>query len=172
MTSSPPPEETLAEQVQRLFTLPQHLCKQQGLCCRVAVFKGLASHQELLTLAHDPSPADPELQAMARDFASIFIPHPSHAEAHALAPHFVEEVKARAATQSQPPEAVTFYHCRYVQEDNRCGVHEDRPSGCRAYPIPHSRSLFHKGCGYEAQAKQQLAELKNLLEPYGLAENL
>ena len=170
MPNAPMPKETLEEQVQRLFTLPQHLCKQQGLCCRVAVFKGLASHKQLLALAQEP--ADPELQAMARDFASIFIPHPSPAEAHALAPHFVEEVQTRAAAQGQAPDAVTFYHCRYVQEDNRCGVHEDRPSGCRAYPIPHSRSLFHKGCGYEAQAKSQLVELKNLLEPYGLAESL
>ena len=162
------PEEgfTLAQTVDGLMKLPQHLCKQRGLCCQVAVFKGLSSHQELLEQAN----VEGEAGEMARDFASIFVPYEALDTVKQLAPDFVETVQTIAEKRGDDPENVTFYACKNLLASGRCGVHEDRPTGCRSYPIPHSRSVFHKGCGYEAQAKENWDIIMGILETVGMAD--
>jgi hypothetical protein len=47
-------------------------------------------------------------------------------------------------------------------------VHEDRPSGCRAYPIAHENTLFHPGCGYEQQAAVNWQKIKHILDTLDL----
>jgi len=158
---------TLAQEVDKLMKLPQHLCKQRGLCCKVAVFKGLASHTSLLEQASIAG----EEGEMARDFASIFVPHEDINVVKALTPDFVETVYEIARKRGDNPEEVTFYACKNLLPSGRCGVHEDRPTGCRSYPIPHTRSVFHKGCGYEQQAKENWQHIMAILEAVGLADN-
>jgi len=154
----------LAAEVEQLMALPQSLCKQRGICCEVAVFKGLRAHPELLALRSQDD-MDGE---MARDFASIFIPYATQAEAAKLAPHFVETIRQVATKQGQQADDVGFYHCTYVQPDGRCGVHEDRPIGCRKYPIPHHKTLYHPGCGYEATGKRNWARIEEILKMLGM----
>ncbi len=162
------PEEgfTLAQTVDGLMKLPQHLCKQRGICCKVAVYKGLSSHEDLLKQASIAG----EEGEMARDFASIFVPYQTQETAEALAPDFVETVQKIAEKRGDNPADVTFYACKNLLPSGQCGVHEDRPTGCRSYPIPHSRSVFHKGCGYEAQAKENWGTIIQILQAVGLAE--
>jgi Fe-S-cluster containining protein len=154
----------LAVEVEQLMNMPPSLCKQRGICCQVAVFKGLRSHPELLAMRQQDD-MDGE---MARDFASIFIPYATQAEVIAQAPVFVEAIRQTAIKQGQDPYTVGFYHCTYVQADGRCGVHEDRPIGCRKYPIPHHKTLYHPGCGYEATGKRNWARIEEILKQLGL----
>ena len=166
MTDSPSSDKPIAEQVQELMTLPQALCKQRGICCRVATFRGLATPDELTAFTHE----DSLLGEHARAFASIFKAYPNSEAVAAIAPQFVERVVEKALAQGKNPDAIGFYHCRFVQEDGRCGVHEDRPTGCRGYPVVHEKTLFHPGCGFETAAKVQWQQLDTLLKArFGLS---
>ena len=95
---------TLAQTVDGLMKLPQHLCKQRGLCCKVAVFKGLSSHEDLLKQASIAG----EEGEMARDFASIFVPYEQIEPVKQLAPDFVETVQQIAEKRGDNPENITF----------------------------------------------------------------
>lgn len=158
----------LARDVEQLMRLPQSLCKQRGNCCRVATFKDLKKQDEIEALGQQ----DDILGEMARDFASVFVPYSTSSEAAAVAPEFVDRVLTRGAEKGLAPEQVGLFHCRYVQADGRCGVHEDRPTGCRTYPFPHEKTLFHPGCGYEKQAQENWQKIKHILETLGLSSQL
>ena len=158
----------LASEVERLLKMPQHLCKQRGICCKVTTFKGLLGASAIQELAQDETPE----AEMARDFLTLFIPYDTQGEAHQLAPEFVERVKARAQDKALDPEQVGFFHCRYLLEDGRCGVHEDRPVGCRTYPFPHENTMYHPGCGFEKQGLENWAKIKSILDALGLSSDL
>lgn len=157
----------LADEVERLMNMPQSLCKQRGICCQVAVFKGLHDHAGLLAM-RDLDDIEGE---MARDFASVFVPYESQARVRELSPVFVDRVREFAVAKGRDPEAVTFYGCKYVQADGRCGVHEDRPTGCRRYPIPHKNTLFHPGCGYEQTSATNWGKIVDILTQLGIADD-
>lgn len=154
----------MAQEVERLLKMPQSLCKQRGICCRVATFKGSLSLDAILALGASEAP-DAE---HARVFASIFEPYPSQDAVRAVASEFVDRVREKAATGGKDPDAVAFFKCRFVLDDGRCGVHEDRPTGCRAYPFPHKNTVFHPGCGFEAQAAQNWAKIEGILHALGV----
>ncbi|MFN8614519.1 MAG: hypothetical protein U0003_01230 [Vampirovibrionales bacterium] len=165
MNSPPSSSEsspTVAQQVEALMHLPGSLCKQRGICCRVATFRGLATPQDLATLAQEASP----LGDHARAFASIFEPYPTVQAVQAIAPEFVARVAQKAQEKGQSLENIGFYRCRFVLDDGRCGVHEDRPSGCRGYPVVHQNTLFHPGCGYENAVASQWKALDALLKDH------
>ncbi len=146
--------------------LPQHLCKQRGQCCRVATFKGSLSYEEILALATTPEADGHE---SARDFASVFLPYESQAQVREIAAEFVDKVRAAAQSKGQDPDQVSFFKCKYVLEDGRCGVHEDRPVGCRMYPFPHKNTIYHPGCGFEQQGQENWAKIDTILKQLGLS---
>lgn len=120
-----------------------------------------------------------EIQAMAdagneqaRDFVSIFIPYDHQEQVRALTPVFLERVRAFAASKGQDPDAITFFQCRYVQDDGRCGVHEDRPLGCRMYPFPHRNTIYHEGCGFEQQGQDNWRRIEEILNALGIADSV
>jgi Fe-S-cluster containining protein len=164
--SSDPSPLGLAAEVESLMNMSQNLCKQRGICCRVAVFKGLHNWETLLEMTQQDD-MDGE---MARDFASVFLPFSNHEEVRAIAPDFVDSALERAYAKGMRDEEVGFYHCRYVSDDGRCSVHEDRPIGCRKYPLPHPNTLFHPGCGYEGQAKENWKRVLEILTMLGIAD--
>jgi Fe-S-cluster containining protein len=81
----------------------------------------------------------------------------------------VERVRTFAASKGQNPDAISFFKCKYVLDDGRCGVHEDRPVGCRVYPIPHKNTIFHPGCGFEQQGVQNWSRIKEILDQLGIS---
>src|SRR3712207_4201060 len=91
----------LAREVEGLLKMPQHLCKQRGICCKVATFKGSLSFDDIKALAADP---DAEGHEQARDFASIFQPFNSQSEVREIADEFVDRVRAFAASKGQDPD--------------------------------------------------------------------
>ncbi|MBK8191194.1 MAG: YkgJ family cysteine cluster protein [Vampirovibrionales bacterium] len=154
----------MAQEVERLLKMPQTLCKQRGICCRVATFKGSLSIEEIHALGQGDTP-DAE---HARAFASIFEAYPSQAAVREIADAFVDRVREKALAKGKNPDDVTFFKCRFVLQDGRCGVHEDRPTGCRAYPFPHKNTVFHPGCGFEAQSAQNWARIEEILRELGM----
>lgn len=156
----------LAREVEKLLKMPQHLCKQRGICCKVATFKGSLSFDDIKALAADP---EAEGHEQARDFASIFQPFNSQGEVREVADEFVDRVRAFAASKGQDPDQITFFHCKYVLEDGRCGVHEDRPVGCRVYPFPHKNTIYHPGCGFEQQGKANWTRIEQILDSLGMS---
>ncbi len=159
----------LAKEVESLLKMPQHLCKQRGICCKVATFKGSLSYEDILAMAADPNVEGSE---QARDFASIFEPYDSQAQVREIASEFVDRVREVALKKGQEPDSVSFFKCKYVLEDGRCGVHEDRPVGCRVYPFPHKNTIYHPGCGFEQQGKQNWARIENILNQLGISSNV
>lgn len=155
----------LAREVERLMKLPQHLCKQRGTCCRIATFKGSLSFDEIKALAADPNAPGHE---SARDFASVFLPYESQAEVREMASEFVDRVRAVAEQKGQDPDTISFFKCKYVLEDGRCGVHEDRPLGCRVYPFPHKSTIYHPGCGFEQQGTHNWERIEAIMRSLGM----
>lgn len=158
----------LANEVSKLMKLPQHLCKQRGMCCKVATFKGSLSYEGIQELAKDPEAPG---HKSAQDFASIFIPYESQDAVREVAGDFVDRIRDFAAEKGQNPDEITFFKCKYVLEDGRCGVHEDRPVGCRVYPFPHRNTLYHPGCGFEQQGKENWSRIATILQKLGVDPN-
>lgn len=158
----------LAREVEGLMKMPQHLCKQRGICCKVATFKGSLSFEEIQALA-----ANPEAQGheSARDFASVFVPYESQAQVRELASEFVDRVRTVAEGKGQDPDQISFFKCKYVLDDGRCGVHEDRPLGCRVYPFPHKNTIYHPGCGFEQQGRQNWNRIQEILDMLGISSD-
>jgi Fe-S-cluster containining protein len=126
--------------------IPMPACKMQGCCCRGA------------------SPSIPFGQLMekaaqgddfARNFFSIFIPHASHHDARQVVPGLVERTLTAAQKDTAftcPEKDVVFYHCRFIGDDNRCQIWEDRPALCRAYP-DSPFLVFAPNCAFEPWAQ-------------------
>jgi Fe-S-cluster containining protein len=139
----PPNDATLYE---RVFNLPKPQCCSQGDCC-----KGASPSVPVHQLWAKAAAGD----EFARGFLSIFVPYASHAEAAAVVPGLVERSLKAAANNpkfTNGAEDVVFFHCRYHQSNNLCGVHEDRPEFCRSYP-DSPFVVMAPGCAFEEWGK-------------------
>jgi len=153
----------IVKRVQELLKLPQELCNTCGKCCRIATFKGGLTYKQTLELSKS-SPQDEDEATQvdgAKDFLTIFVPYKSTAEARKFALEFVDQT---LTLMNKKDDEMTFFYCKYLGDDNLCKIHEDRPHLCRMYPIPHERTLFNPGCGFEQQSKKNWAEIQEILE--------
>lgn len=169
MSTSPDDKSPLglADEVNQLMKMPQHLCHQSGNCCRVATFKGSLSLDEIKALSVTAT-RDAE---HARDFSSVFEPYESQQAARDVADIFVDRVRRSAEEKGNDPDKINFFKCKFVLDDGRCGVHEDRPQGCRAYPFPHQRTIYHPGCGFEKQSHINWKRISEILVGLGMDPN-
>lgn len=121
-------------------------CSMQGCCCRGA--SPSTPYHKLLEKAANGD-------TFAQNFFSIFVPHASHEEARQIVPGLVERT-LKAAKKDEAftsEEDVVFYQCRYIGEDNKCQIWEDRPALCRAYPdTPFV--VFAPNCAFEPWSKK------------------
>jgi Fe-S-cluster containining protein len=128
-----------------LTGIPVPQCKMQGCCCRAAS----PSTPAKKLLEHAAQGDD-----FARNFLSQFVPYLTPGEAEAAVPGMTERMY-RAAAKSEDfasLDDVVFYKCRYLGDDNRCQIYEDRPELCRSYPdTPFV--VFAPGCAFEPWAK-------------------
>ncbi len=153
-----------AKEVESLLKMPQHLCKQRGICCKIATFKGSLSLEEIKALG-ETNEANAE---HARVFASIFEAYDSQEAVRDIADEFVNRIRKRAEETGKNPDKISFFKCRFVLDDGRCGVHEDRPLGCRAYPFPHKNTVYHPGCGFEAQSHKNWERIETIMDTLGM----
>jgi Fe-S-cluster containining protein len=144
--------------------VPMPQCKMQGCCCR-----GASPSTPFNKLLEKAAEGD----EFARNFFSIFIPYNNHDEAREVVPGLVEKtLKASKKDDAfKSEDDVVFYHCRYIGDDNKCQIWEDRPDLCRAYP-DSPFVVFAPNCAFEpwalkvrekfAEMKAELAHLKDL----------
>lgn len=151
-------EKSPVEKVQELLKLPQELCYMCGKCCRIATFKGGLSYENILELIDDPK-TEPSQVDGAKDFLSIFIPYKTHAEARKYANEFVNR-----AIEEVGHDKLSFFYCKYISDENHCLIHEDRPLLCRMYPIPHSKTLYNPGCGFEKLGKENWDKIQQIIK--------
>lgn len=121
-------------------------CKMTGQCCRCASPSTPAI--ELLKKAAEGN-------QFATDFFSIFIPYPNIEEAMIANKEIVQRsLKASEDEKNKvSKENIVFYHCRYISDDNKCLIHEDRPQLCRDYP-DSPFLIFPSGCAFEEWSKK------------------
>jgi len=78
----------------------------------------------------------------AAQFVSVFVPYESEDEAREIYPEYFALLKEKAQD-----EAVYFYHCPKVTQENRCPDYENRPQICRDFP-DNPISFLPKACGF------------------------
>jgi len=153
----------ILKRVEELLKLPQELCNSCGKCCKMATFKGGLTYDEVLALSKK-HPTD-EIDAIqvdgAKDFLTVFKPFPTMDDARKMSDEFVDGTLAQFGKKENE---LTFFTCRYVSEEGRCIIHEDRPHFCRMYPTPHEKTFFNSTCGFKDRALANWAEIKEILE--------
>lgn len=151
-------DESIEEPV---LKLPQGICNQCGDCCRSATT--FYPYHKLLEFVETG-------EKEAKEFLDIFEPYASIEEARKVVPRQVDQVlKVVEQRDDMNIEEVTFYHCRYIDENNLCTIYERRPRCCREAP-KHGWSVMPPGCGFESwqfdmreRQKKMVRELKESL---------
>lgn len=137
-----------------LDPLPQGLCHQCGKCCRSATT--FYPYKKLLEFVEQG-------EKEAIDFLEIFEPYPNIEEAKKVVPDQVEQVlRVVSYREDMNVDEVTFYRCRYINDQNLCTVYERRPRCCREAPR-HGWSLMPPGCGFESWLFDQREKQKRLV---------
>jgi Fe-S-cluster containining protein len=136
------------------FGIPYPKCRMTGQCCKCATPS--TSAVELLKKAS-------ENNDFAKDFFSVFIPYRNIEEAQNINPGWVKRCfeSCRKPNSKVSEQDLYFYHCRYISEDNKCLVWEDRPQFCRDYP-DSPFLVTAPGCAYEEWSKLCREKYKNL----------
>lgn len=140
---------------------PQRLCHMCGKCCRVVT---TPKTYEELCAARDAGDEG------AVDFLSLFEPYPSIAEARKVSKETVDNiVNALKENGAYDESKLTFYKCRYIQDDNLCARYQDRLQLCDNFPAT-PWAVVPPGCGFEGWLFQQREEKKQKVRK--LKENL
>lgn len=137
-------------------TRPQRLCLMCGRCCRAATT--YIPHGELVKMAEEGDEG-------AKDFLSLFEPYPSIEAAREADAAIVDNVLKRLETAEEPQKDVTFYKCRYIQDNNLCGRYETRPQLCGRFPTS-PWAIIPPGCGYEGYLFQCREEIKQKIRKF------
>lgn len=131
---------------------PQELCKMCGNCCRVATNR--YSYKELLEMEENG------IQG-AIDFLRIFEPYDTVEDARKISAETVDNILSKSNLKESE---VTFYKCKYLQENNLCGDYENRPILCRLNPFT-PWSIVPPSCGFngwlDEQKEKKIAEIRH-----------
>ena len=130
---------------------PQYLCNMCGKCCRVVTtsipYKGLLE----MSAKGDK---------VAKDFLSLFVPYESIEAARKVDAEVVDNIINRLIDDGNYREdEITFYGCKYLQDNNLCSRYENRLDLCRHCPSS-PWSIVPPGCGFEGWLFWQREEIK------------
>ena len=137
---------------------PQELCKMCGKCCRVVT----------TSIPYEELKASKEQGAV--DFLSIFEPYPTVEDARKVDAGIVDNIIEGLKEDGNYDENnMTFYRCKYLQDDNLCGRYETRLTLCKHFPAS-PWAIVPPGCGYEGwlflkreEIKQKIRKVKEEL---------
>lgn len=131
-------------------------CKCTGQCCRCA--SPSSASTKLLEKAANGN-------GFARDFFSIFTPYLSVEDARKINPGSVDRSlnACKSPTSEVKPDEVVFYYCKYISDENKCLIYEDRPQLCRDYP-DSPFLVFPPNCAYEGWSRECREKYKGLKE--------
>lgn len=135
---------------------PQRLCLMCGKCCRLATT--YVPYDELLKLVKEDDEG-------AQDFLSIFEPYPSTHAAKEAHPETVENILMNLKKSGVSEAKATFYKCKYIQDNNLCGIYEKRPELCDRFPSS-PWAVVPPGCGYEGWMFKCREEIKQTIRKY------
>lgn len=140
---------------------PQRLCHMCGKCCRLSTTS--KTYEELKRLVAEGDEG-------AAEFLRIFEPYSSIEEARKASKETVDNIIGALKEDNAYDETkLTFYKCRYIQDDNLCGIYKDRPQLCENFPAS-PWAVVPPGCGFEGWLFQQREETKQKIRK--LKENL
>lgn len=155
-----------------LNTRPQSLCHMCGKCCRVVTTPTPYNKLKRMAFQGDEG---------AKDFLSIFVPYESIEAAREVDAGVVDNILnlLKADNPDLKEDEMTFYCCKYLQDDNKCSNYENRPTLCRHFPST-PWAIVPPGCGFEGwlfgkreedkervrHAKEELLELELLKSKY------
>lgn len=129
---------------------PQRLCKMCGTCCRVATTP--KTYEELLALLEEGDQG-------AKDFLDLFVPYPSVEDARKVSAKTVDNILKQMLSSEYPDLKITFYHCKYIQDNNLCGIYKERRELCDRFPSS-AWAVAPPGCGFEGWLFQKREEVK------------
>lgn len=130
---------------------PQHLCHMCGKCCRVVTTS--TPYSRLQEMAKDGDKG-------AIDFLSLFVPYESIAVARKIDAGVVDNIINRLAIDGKFDEnKITFYGCKYLQDNNLCSRYETRLDLCKHCPST-PWAIVPPGCGFEGWLFWQREEVK------------
>lgn len=130
---------------------PQHLCHMCGKCCRVVTTS--LSYAELKQMERDGDKG-------AVDFLSLFVPYDSIESARNVDAGVVDNIINRLKSDGSFDEKkITFYGCKYLQDNNLCSRYETRLDLCKHCPST-PWSIVPPGCGFEGWLFWQREEIK------------
>jgi len=116
---------------------PQRLCLMCGRCCRVATAS--VSYDELLRLSKEGDRSSIE-------FLETFEPYPTVEDAMAVDKELVMNIPDYKNR--------TFYHCRFIKEDNLCPKYLERYDVCKEFPSS-PWAIHPPGCGFRGWLFQE-----------------
>ena len=130
---------------------PQHLCHMCGKCCRVVTTSLSYAELKQMEQAGDKG---------AVDFLSLFVPYDSIESARNVDAGVVDNIINRLKSDGSFDEKeITFYGCKYLQDNNLCSRYETRLDLCKHCPST-PWSIVPPGCGFEGWLFWQREEIK------------
>ena len=145
------------------------MCIRCGLCCRVATtttpYKKLHERKE-------------EGDAGAIDYLIVFETSESiEASSQVSAPTVDNIINSLKEDGNYKEEDMTFYKCKYLDDDNLCTRYDTRLALCKHFPAS-PWAIVPPGCGYEGwlfmkreEAKQKIRKIKEELLELQLLKN-
>ena len=122
------------------------LCKKCGKCCRLTTNLDY-SYRELKRQARHGN-------TEALEFISIFTPYETIDEAKKIDSYIVEAILELATKKGLKESDITFYKCKYILDNNKCSIYEERPEFCRNRP-KNGWEIMPSSCGYNAWMFEQ-----------------
>lgn len=130
---------------------PQRLCTMCGRCCRVSTT--YIPYEKLKSMAEQGDIG-------ALDFLEIFEPYESTEAARAVDKSTVDNILTAIQDDDIWQENdITFYRCRYILDDNLCGIYQNRKELCSRCPSS-PWAVVPPGCGFEGWLFQKREEIK------------
>lgn len=130
---------------------PQHLCHMCGKCCRVVTTS--TPYSQLQKMAKDGDKG-------AIDFLTLFEPYDSIESARKIDKDTVDNIINRLKIDGKFDEKeITFYGCKYLQDNNLCSRYETRLDLCKHCPST-PWSIVPPDCGFEGWLFWQREEVK------------
>lgn len=130
---------------------PQHLCHMCGKCCRVVTTS--TTYAQLKSMAESGDKG-------ATEFLSLFEPYPSIEAARNVDADVVDNIINRLKNDGKFDENnITFYGCRFLQDNNLCSRYETRLDLCKHCPST-PWSIVPPNCGFEGWLFWQREEIK------------
>lgn len=130
---------------------PQELCKMCGRCCKMSTTS--KSYEELKSLAESGDEG-------AVDFLEIFEPYESIEKAMEADSETVENIIHMLTTDGKFDKTkLTFYHCRFIGENNLCSIYTKRKELCKHFPSS-PWAIVPPKCGFEGWLFTKREEIK------------